>query len=77
MKLVLTFFAAVNYLIRERGQRGVAITFIALYAVFFPLTLATYIRTVYSAQFDAGLVPWTPEREREEEERRRETRWIS
>jgi palmitoyltransferase len=68
----LTQVPSVGYLIREKGQNGTAIAFIVLYAVFLPLTVAPYLRVFYAAQYNAGVVPWTADREREEEEKRLE-----
>lgn len=65
---------AVDYLWRERDQRGLAITFIVLYAILFPLTIAPYLRVFFTAQTNPGAVPWTEDRGREEDERERHRR---
>lgn len=54
---------------RQHGQNRLAIAFVILYAIFFPLTFAPYVRILYTTQYNAGIVPWTDARKRQEEER--------
>ena len=59
----------VDFLYRRKKQHGTAVALIVLYFVFFLLTLAAYFRTVYNAQRNQGLVPWTLRRADEQERR--------
>ncbi|KAL2209369.1 palmitoyltransferase PFA5 [Sarocladium strictum] len=67
----IIYHLCVQYLIRQRGETGLATAFLVLYAIFFPLTIAPYLRVLYTAQTNPGAVPWTDDRIREEEEKER------
>ncbi|KAF7563887.1 hypothetical protein G7046_g263 [Stylonectria norvegica] len=61
----------VNYLYKRQKKTAVAAALIALYFLLFILTIATYLRTIFATQFYPGLVPFTPEREAFEKERKK------
>ncbi|KAF7544432.1 hypothetical protein G7Z17_g9950 [Cylindrodendrum hubeiense] len=61
----------INYLYRQKHKTGTAITLIVLYFVFFILTIATYLRTFFTVQFNPGLVPLSAERQAIENERKK------
>lgn len=51
----------VSYLYRNKGQTGVATTFIVLYFFFFLLMTSAYLRTFFTVQLNPGVVPLAPE----------------
>ncbi|KAH8677196.1 DHHC palmitoyltransferase-domain-containing protein [Ilyonectria robusta] len=53
----------INYLYRQEHKTGIAITLIVLWFVFFILTIAAYLRTFFTVQFNPGLVPLSAERQ--------------
>ncbi|KAF4987585.1 hypothetical protein FDECE_15375 [Fusarium decemcellulare] len=60
----------VDYLLREKKKTAVAIVLLVLYFIFFTLTVASYLRTFLTIQFNTGIVPFTAEREALDKERR-------
>ena len=69
--MVLMRMNAVDYLYRTKGQSGTAAALLVLYFLFFILSIACYLRTFLTVQFDPALVPLTPERETRKTSRRR------
>lgn len=69
--VALTCPAAVNYLLREKGDTGLAAALLTLYFLSLILTIATYIRIFVTVQLDPALVPLPPGREESEEKKKR------
>ncbi|KAI0149585.1 DHHC palmitoyltransferase-domain-containing protein [Xylariaceae sp. FL1272] len=51
---------SVDYFIKAKQDTGAAIAILVLYFIFFSLMIITYLRTLYTANFDPGLVPLGP-----------------
>ncbi|KAI1178878.1 DHHC palmitoyltransferase-domain-containing protein [Nemania sp. FL0916] len=47
----------VRYLLGSVGKNGAAITLLVLYFIFLALTIITYARTLYYANYDPGVIP--------------------
>ncbi|KAM5347113.1 hypothetical protein ACJ41O_010118 [Fusarium nematophilum] len=60
----------INYLLRQKKKTAVAIVLLVLYFIFFFLTVATYLRTFLTIQFNTGFVPLSVEREALDRERK-------
>lgn len=50
----------VDFLLRERHQTGLSITFITLYFIFFFLGITCYLRTIWAIKKDPSVVPLDP-----------------
>ncbi|KYK57039.1 palmitoyltransferase PFA5 [Drechmeria coniospora] len=61
----------VQYLYREKGQSAIVAALLFLFFLFFLLTLAAYLRTLFTIQLDPGLVPLLDEGEPNEKGKRK------
>lgn len=59
-----------QYLYRKKRQHGTAIALIVLFFVFFLLTIAAYLRTIYNTMLNPGSVPLNERRKAVEAERK-------
>ncbi|KAM0195139.1 hypothetical protein ACHAPA_005737 [Fusarium lateritium] len=62
-------YCCAEYLIKQERKVAASVVLIVLYAIFFILMTASYIRCYLTIQFNAGFVPWTADREAVEQAR--------
>ncbi|KAF9768078.1 hypothetical protein IL306_014669 [Fusarium sp. DS 682] len=63
-------YCGVQYFIQKTDKTATGIVLIVLYSVLLLLTAAAYIRCYVTVQYNPGFVPWTPQREAMEQERK-------
>ncbi|CAM1501724.1 Fc.00g037080.m01.CDS01 [Cosmosporella sp. VM-42] len=66
----------VSYLLRQKKKTGTAVALLVLYFLFFILTLATYLRTFLTIQLNPAFVPFSPEREAIENDKKKKRRRV-
>ncbi|KAF4336995.1 Palmitoyltransferase PFA5 [Fusarium beomiforme] len=63
-------YCGVQYFLQKTGKTAVGIVLIVLYSIFLLLMVTTYIRCYVTIKVNPGFVPWTPQKEAMEKERK-------